>query len=134
MEEKFNEATSQRPQGDRALDAAMVKVDLNLFITQIREEEQWQKSDRNAITVFKSLLNSIVLIALRKDAEMKKHTAPGPIHVQVIEGEMLFTTDEQTITLGSGQMLVLHEAIPHSVLAKEETVFLLTLTNSPSVN
>ena len=134
MTEKFNEATAQRPQGDRALDAAMVSIDLRLFIAQIREEEQWQKSDRNAITVFKSLLNSIVLIALRKDAEMKKHTAPGAIHVQVLEGEMLFTTDEQTITLSSGQMLVLHEAIPHSVLAKEETVFLLTLTNAASVN
>ena len=134
MTEKFNEATAQRPEGERALDAAMVTIDLRLFIAQIREEEQWQKSDRNAITVFKSLLTSIVLIALRKDAEMKKHTAPGSIQVQVLEGEMLFTTDEQTITLGSGQMLVLHEGIPHSVLAKEETVFLLTLTNTASVN
>lgn len=128
MDEKFNEATEQRPQGQRTLDAALVTIDLGLFIKQIREEEQWEKSDRNAITIFKSLLMCIVLIALRKGAEMKKHTAAGTISVQVIEGEMLFTTDEQTVTLCSGQMLVLHEGIPHSVLAKAETVFLLTLS------
>ena len=72
----------------------------------------------------------LVLIALHKGAEMKKHTAAGTISVQVIEGEILFTTDEQTITLTSGQMLVLHEGISHSVLARKETVFLLTLTAS----
>jgi quercetin dioxygenase-like cupin family protein len=130
MDEKFNEATEQRPQGERTLDAALVTINLGMFLKQIREEEQWQKSDRNAITVFKSFVMRIVLIALHKGAEMKQHTASGTISVQVIEGEMQFTTDEQTVTLSSGQMLVLHEGIAHSVLAKEETVFLLTLTTT----
>jgi quercetin dioxygenase-like cupin family protein len=130
MDEKFNESTEQRPQGERTLDAALVTINLGLFLKQIREEEQWKKSDRNAITVFKSFVMRIVLVALHKGAEMKQHTASGTISVQVIEGEMQFTTDDQTVTLGSGQMLVLHEGIPHSVLAKEETVFLLTLTTT----
>ena len=130
MDEKFNEATGNRPQGGRTLDAPMVTIDLSLFITQIREEEQWKNSDRNAITIFKTMVMRIVLIALHKGAEMKKHTAAGTLSIQVIEGEMLFTTDAQSITLISGQMLVLHEAIPHSVLAKKETIFLLTLTAS----
>ena len=130
MVEKFNDATANRPQGDRTLDAPLVTIDLSRFITQIKEEEQWKKSDRNAITIFKSLVMRIVLIALHKDAEMNKHTAAGTISVQVVEGEMLFTTDDQTITLCSGQMLVLHEGIAHSVLAKKETVFLLTISTA----
>lgn len=130
MDEKFNDATSNRPMGERTLDAPMVTINLGLYIAQIREEEQWKNSDRNAITIFKSMVMRIVLIALHKGAEMKKHTAAGTISLQVIEGEIMFTTDEQSITLSSGQMLVLHECIPHSVLAKEETVFLLTLTTA----
>lgn len=130
MDEKFNDATSNRPMGERTLDAPMVTINLGLYIAQIREEEQWKNSDRNAITIFKSMVMRIVLIALHKGAEMKKHTASGTISLQVIEGEIMFTTDEQSITLSSGQMLVLHECIPHSVLAKEETVFLLTLTTA----
>ena len=127
MEEKSNNATEQRPKGERIVDAAQVTIDLRSFTEQIRAEKVWKDSDRNAITVFKSDGMRIVLIALHKDAEMKKHTANGIISVQVIEGKILFTTEEQSVELGNGQMLALHEGVPHSVLAKEETIFLLTL-------
>jgi len=128
MEEIFTDATHNRPQGQRKLDAPLVTIDLNFFIAQIKEEIQWKKTDRNAITIFKSLVMRMVLIVLHKGAEMKAHKATGTITVQVIEGEMEFTTTDQTITLYAGQMLVLQEGIAHSVLAKEETVFLLSLT------
>ena len=133
MIEKFNEATKQRPQGERTLDASLVTIDLNHFIKQIRDEKAWKESDRNAITVFKTNGMRIVLIALHKNAEMAKHTADGMISVQVLEGQMLFTTNEQSVELGKGEMLALHENVPHSVLAKEETVFLLTLTTTLEV-
>jgi quercetin dioxygenase-like cupin family protein len=128
IDEKFTEATANRPQGQHKLDAPLVTIDLTKFIVQIKQEEQWKKTDRNAITVFKSFVMRVVLIALHKGAEMKQHTTTAAISIQVIEGEMIFKTDEQIITLCNGQMLVLHEGIPHSVFAKEETVFLLTLT------
>ena len=133
MIEKFNEATKQRPQGERTLDASLVTIDLNYFIKQIRNEKAWKDSDRNAITVFKTNGMRIVLIALHKNAEMAKHTADGMISVQVLEGHMLFTTTEQSVELGKGEMLALHENVPHSVLAKEETIFLLTLTTTLAV-
>ena len=130
MEEKFIEATSQGSQGERTIDAPLVTINLLSFIEQIRNEKAWEDSDRNAITVFKTNGMSIVLIALHKDAEMIKHTADGLISVQVLEGQMLFNTNEQSINLGKGQMLALHKGIAHSVVAIEETVFLLTLTTS----
>ena len=133
MNEKFNEATKQRPQGERTLDASQVTIDLNYFTKQIRNEKAWKDSDRNAITVFKTNGMRIVLIALHKNAEMAKHTADGMISVQVLEGQMLFTTNEQSVELGKGEMLALHENVPHSVLAKEETIFLLTLTTTLEV-
>ena len=53
------------------------------------------------------------------------------ISVQVLQGQILFTTGEQSVELGKGEMLaLLHEGVPHSVLAKEETIFLLTLTTT----
>ena len=130
MDDKSAEAITNRPQGERTLDAPLVTIDLSLFIAQIKEEEQWKKTDRNAITIFKSLVMRIVLIALHKGAQMKAHTATGEISIQVIEGEMQFITTYQTVILSAGQMLVLKEGIVHSVLAKTETVFLLTLTTS----
>ncbi len=127
MEEKFNESTPQRTQG-HLLDAPLVTINIPAFIEQLKQEKAWKESDRNTITVFKTNGMRIVLIALHKGAEMATHTANGIISVQVLEGQIKFTTGAQTEELNKGQMLTLHENIPHSVLAMEETVFLLTLS------
>ena len=130
MEEKFNEATQQRPEGNRAMDATLVTIDLPLFIKRIKQESTWKDSDRNAVTVFKTNGMRLVLIALHAGAEMKTHTADGIISVQVIDGKMKFNADNRSVDLNTGQMLALHKGIPHSVLAIEETIFLLTLTTT----
>ena len=130
MEKKSNEATIHRPEGERMLDAALVTIDLRRFMEQIQHEKAWKESDRNAITVFKTNGMRIVLIALHKDSEMSEHTAGGMISVQVLEGHIQFTTGEQSVELVKGQMLALHEDIPHRILAKEQTIFLLTLTTT----
>lgn len=131
MEEKSNEPTSLRPEEDRVIDEAPVSIDLPLLIEQIREEASWKAGNRNAITVFKTDGLRIVLIALHKGSEMARHTADGVISVHVLEGRMRFITAQRPVELGKGQMLALYERIPHSVLAIEETIFLLTLSTSP---
>ncbi len=130
MEEKFNEATPQRPEGDRIMDAGMVTIDLLAFIEQIKQESPWKDKDRNAITVFKTNGMRIILIALHAGAEMKTHTADGILSVQVIDGRMKFNAVNRSVELGKGQMLALHKGIQHSLLALEETIFLLTLTTT----
>mgnify|MGYP003556827592 FL=1 len=130
MEEKRTDSTSQRPKGDRMIDATLVSIDLPFFVKQIKDETAWQNTDRNAITVFKTNGLRIVLIALHEGAEMVRHTADGIISVQVIQGKLQFNTDMESVELLNGQMLALHECIPHSVLALKETVFLLTLTTT----
>ena len=74
-----------------------------------------------------------MLIALHEGAEMAKHTANGIISLQVLEGQLQFNTDTQSVELNKGQMLTLHERIPHSVRAIKETTFLLTLTTASTV-
>lgn len=125
---KSNESTPLRPEGERELDAPMVTIDLLSLKTQIKEEETYKNSDRNAITVFKSGTMRIVLVALHEGAEMKTHTAPGIISVQVLEGNISFKTEQKTADRTTGQMLALHAGIPHSVIAKKDSVFLLTLS------
>jgi len=133
MEEKYNDSTEQRPEGERSMDAKLVTINLPLFIEQIKQESTWKDSDRNAMTVFKTNGMRIVLIALHEGAEMVNHTANGLISVQVLEGKLQFNTDHQSVELNNGQMLALHERIPHSVLAIKETIFLLTLTTTLAV-
>ena len=130
MEDKYNDSTDMRPEGERVLDAPLVNIDIGRFITQIKKEAAWDNSDRNAITVYKTDGLRMVLVALHEGAVMAKHTAAGIISVQVLEGEINFTTDEQSVILKKEQMIALHKGLPHSVTALKESVFLLTLTTS----
>ena len=127
MQEKFNEATQNRPQGERPIDSPLLLINLPALIKQIKEEEAWSKNDRNAITVFKTTGMNIVLIALHSHAELKTHTAPGTISVQVLEGTIKFNTTDESLEIKKGQLLTLHAGVSHSVLAVEESVFLLTM-------
>ena len=123
----MNEATPQRPEGERIVNAPLVAIDLLRFMEQIKKEPAWLNGPRNAITVFKSECLRLVLIALHAGAELPTHTADGTISVQVLEGSIRFGTSGESVQLGKGQLVTLHEKIPHSVLALEESLFLLTL-------
>ena len=127
MENKSNEATPNRPEGERMLNAPMIEMDLNQYMEQLKQEPAWKESDRNSITLFKSDTMRIVLIGLHENAELKTHTANGIISVQVIEGLIKFTAEAQTASLEKGQMIALQQKIPHSVVAVRESFFLLTL-------
>lgn len=131
MEEKTNESTPQRPEGERTVNAPLVAIDLPKFMEQIKREPAWLNGPRNAITVFKSDYLRIVLIALHSGAELPTHTADGTISVQVLQGLLRFGTAEESVQLENGQMVTLHQGIPHSVLALEESMLLLTLSPTP---
>lgn len=124
---KYNQSTPLRPEGDRLLDAQMVTMDLSEYREQIKDEKAWKEGDRTAITLFKSDSMRVVLIALHAGAEMKTHTAPGIISVQVLSGNISFRTEQRNAELSEGQMLTLHKGVPHSVFANEVSTFLLTL-------
>jgi len=129
MEAKHNESTELRPEGGRLMDAPVVPMNVPEFIRQIKEEPAWKKSDRNAITIYKTNGMRIVLIALHEDAVMEKHTTNGVVSVQVLDGEVVFNTQENSIVLRKGEMIALHRNVPHSVAATKESVFLLTVAD-----
>lgn len=127
MEEKHNDATAARPEGSRVIDADMVEIDLNKYIDQIKSEEAWINNKRNAITVFKSDHMRIVLIGLHQNTSLPEHTADGTISVHVLEGHIIFQKGAEEVKLLPHNMVTLHERIPHSVLAMEDSLFLLTM-------
>lgn len=128
--EKANEATQNRPQGARVLDAAFVAIDLEEHIDKIKLEETWLKSDRNAITVFKTLGMSVVLIALHEGAAIKEHEAEGLMSIQVIEGKIRFEIEGQSVVLKKKQLITLHKGITYSIKVKKESAVLMTLFNN----
>ena len=126
-ENESKESTPQRPNGERIIDAPLVKMNLNELIKQIKSETTWVESDRNSVTILKSASMRIVLIGLHEKAELKPHKANGVISIQVLEGEIEVKMEQQSTQIEKGQMVALQENITHSVMALTESFFLLTL-------
>jgi quercetin dioxygenase-like cupin family protein len=129
METKHNESTELRPDGGRLMDAPVVPINVPEFIQTIKSEPAWKKSDRNAMTIYKTNGMRIVLIALHEDAVMEKHTTNGIVSVQLLDGEINFNVNNESFLLKPGQIIALHRNVPHSVAAIKESVFLLTVAD-----
>jgi quercetin dioxygenase-like cupin family protein len=130
IQEKYNEATQNRPEGDRTMDADLVKIDIPDFIRKIKSEDAWIKNDRNSMSVFKTNDATIVIMALRKGAELKEHRDRGIVTMQVIEGSVDFCCEGKEVELKAGETGVVHKEIKHWLKAKEDSVVLMTSTGS----
>ena len=126
MPVKTNDATINRPEGNRIIDAPAVLIDLQQFSTQLKEESAWQKNDRNAITVFKTNGITMVLTALHKGATMDDVVVEGLLTLQVMEGSISIDTDNEAMKLKEKQMVVLHPESKQNVTAEEDTILLLS--------
>jgi len=127
MEERHNEATTNRPEGERPIDAPVVLVNIPDFIKKIKKEKAWDKNDRNAITVFKSDKLRIILVAMHKKAEMTTERPENIFSVQVISGKVKLDTAGKYFDVSEEDLLVLHPNITYKIVALRKSVFLMTV-------
>lgn len=130
MEYKRNDATSNRPEGDRVIDAPFVFTDTASRISQLREETAWQKNDRNGITIFKTDHFSIVLVCLHEKAFFDNEV-DGVFTIQVLEGRVRVRTVEGDMDLRSGNLVTFHPGVAHTIEATDNAVLLLTNSTAP---
>lgn len=129
MEEKFNNATPQRPAGHRTLDGQLVQVDLPRFISEIRSEAAYHENGKNAITVFKSEHATTTLVALKTNEKVQSGSEERHLlmSLYVIEGKLSFSVNEKEEYLSDGQLLNYHYDYPFQAIAHTDCVCLLTV-------
>lgn len=130
MEIKRNEATINRPEGDRVIDATYVFIDIPSFVIQLIEEKAWEKNDRNGITVFKSSDLTLVITALQQEAAINNNSVEGFLTVQLLEGNARITTPDGDAELAKHQIIAFHPKVKHSILALSDSILLLTHYNN----
>ena len=126
MEIKYNEATLNRPEGDRIIDAPFVFIDLKKYGSQLLQEEAWIKNDRNGITVYKTDGYTMVLSCLKEGALLEDNIVDGLITMQVMQGAIDFTIETGTVSVKKQQMITVHGGIMHTIKAVEDTMLLIT--------
>lgn len=127
MEVKYNEATHNRPEGDRPIEAPMVLANIPSLVKQLKSEKAWKESDRNSITIFKSGGMRIVLIAMHKKAEMTTERPENILSIHVIDGRLKVNTSGRTMEVDEDQLIALQPRVEYTIVASKKTVFLLTV-------
>jgi quercetin dioxygenase-like cupin family protein len=84
-------------------------------------------SGHTARTLVKEGPLRVTMVVLGVGGELREHSAPGPITIQVLEGEVRFTAHGTHHDLGEKELLALGAGTPHSVSSAEGGTFLLTL-------
>ena len=129
MEIKRNDATLLRPEGDRVLDAPYVFMDFDDFTKKIKDEEAWEKRDRNGITLFKTDNLTTTLTCLHKDAGIAENSVEGLFQVQVLDGKIRISTVDGDAEMRAGEMMIFHPNVQHSIKALKKATLLLQTIN-----
>ncbi len=70
----------------------------------------------------------LVLIAMETGARMKEHHADGTVSIHVLQGALSVHIQEQAQDVPAGHLLTQAPGTKHDVEAREESVFLLTIS------
>jgi quercetin dioxygenase-like cupin family protein len=103
-----------------------LSFDLAEQIRQLRQEHYWQ-SGRNSKTIVKYADFRIVLTAIKAETTIHEHHSAGRISVQTVEGRIRMHAGGKEFDLPAGHLLVLDRAMPHDVVAIEDSACLLTI-------
>lgn len=71
---------------------------------------------------------NVTLFCMAKSTDISEHTSTKQGTVYVIEGKGIFNLEGKDITIESGVLIHMKENAVHSIKAKENTSFILTLT------
>jgi quercetin dioxygenase-like cupin family protein len=73
---------------------------------------------------------NVTVFAFDADEQLTEHQASRTAVVQVVSGRLRFTVDDEQLDLGPGSWLHMTPGAPHSLMATEPTVMLLTLISA----
>ena len=92
------------------------------------------KEDKPAITLLmETEATKEIRIVFRKGQEMKEHSAPKPIVIEVFEGEINFCFKQKELHLKKGDLIALDANVPHNLLCNEDAIVRLTIAKSDSI-
>ena len=75
--------------------------------------------------IFETSNGGVLLLALIAGQKLDKHLAPAELMVNVLEGEIEFTMDENVHSMRKGEFILVGADVPHSVVAKSDAKLML---------
>jgi quercetin dioxygenase-like cupin family protein len=108
--------------------SALAPFDLPALIYSMKQSNSWAQGELNAMVLLKNPLKQIILTAMHAWTEIKSFQANESISLQILEGELMFNSRSESVTLKQGQLLTFYKNRKYRLTSSEETVFLLTIS------
>ncbi len=112
---------------ERRIDAPVLALRINNEIKRLKREPKWKLGKEDGITLAKYPHLRVVLVALKKHADMREHSVKGPLSLYVISGNVSITVDRKELQLKQQDLFTLRKSIIHDVRANADSVILLTI-------
>lgn len=103
------------------------KFDIKTEIEKLRAEPGEGQRGHRQVALYKHDQATVALFRFEKGGELPEHKTEGTVLIQVLGGEIEVRVEGRMETLNNGQMLAVSPGTPHSVLAMESSVMLLTV-------
>ncbi len=110
----------------RHLDAPLLQLNLRDELAALRSADRAGKG-HVAKTLAKHPDLRVVLIAFEPGARLERHSAPGRVWIQVLDGELAIRIGAQTAELAQGGLLEIAPTLEHEVEARTQSALLLTI-------
>jgi hypothetical protein len=112
-------------------DNSLLAFDLPVLIEKLKSSRTWAHGELNAKILLRSTGKQILLTALHEGTEIQSYQSGESVSLQIIEGCLMFKTNKEYVKLVKGQLFTLYEKVDYCLTSAEDTVFLLTIANSP---
>jgi quercetin dioxygenase-like cupin family protein len=101
-------------------------LDLAVLTEQAKLEEGWTNKLYSK-TILKNDELRIMLIGIHEKSEIEMHEAEATTSVQVLDGELMFITDDDIAIIDKGELLTVSKGTMYGLRSKEPTIFLMTM-------
>jgi quercetin dioxygenase-like cupin family protein len=110
-----------------SLISSALSYDLPEIVKKMKDSPEWENGELNAVILLDSFNKKIVLTVMHDRTEVKSFQSGDSVAIQIIEGRMKVQTNQETVILDEGQLLVLHDKIKFSLTTLKESALLLTI-------
>jgi quercetin dioxygenase-like cupin family protein len=129
METAISERKIPRSINHSLSDSILSDFNLDSLIATMKQSRTWTNGELNSLILLNNPDEQIILTAVHEGTEIESFQENDSVSFQVIEGLIKFHVRKNTITIREGQLMKLDENIKYSFVAREDTVFLLTISN-----
>ena len=102
-------------------------------IASLRADLNYRDEGAAVEVIMETPVSKEIRILFKSGQNMKSHKAPFPIIVAVHQGTIEFGVNNQMLTLNSGDLVYLDANVPHSLMAREDSMVRLTLWKTDTV-